>query len=67
MSDLPKVYSCATDEIVPVTQGWCDEQVEANSNQFRHREVMRKVSALNIRDDMKLIKKLWAVLGAHHK
>lgn len=63
MSDAtPTVYHADVDALGPATQKWCDDQQMANANQFAHRELIRRVSALNIADDLRLLQAIATIV-----
>ncbi len=55
MDNNIKVYNIATDELVSVTQEWCDNMQKGLNNLAKHREIVRRVLNLNTtRDEKKL-------------
>jgi len=57
-----KVYNCNTDEMVDVTQEWCDSAQMAMNKMHKRNEVIKMVTALNIIDDKELIDELHTIL-----
>lgn len=61
MTDI-KLYSAETDEMVPVTQEWCDNAQLAMSKLSKRNEVIKMISSLNIIQDNGLINELHTIL-----
>ena len=61
LSDI-KVYKYETDEMVNVTQEWCNDALLAMSKLAKRNEIIKRISSLNIIYDANIIDEIHTIL-----